>query len=72
MIDVASVELAAGRHTIALLRPGAGLGPGAAAPTFIDGIYLETDGTAQETVRSIPPAQWKSLCGRPLDWVEVT
>lgn len=72
MVDIGAVLLSAGRHTITVVRPGGGWGPGDAAPTVIDGIYLQRIGLADETVKVLTPTRWKTLCGRLLDWVEVT
>jgi hypothetical protein len=72
MIDVATVALQPGRHLITLLRGGGGLGPGDDAGTMIDGVYLERVGVEHETVTTLAPSAWRSLCGRQLDWIEVT
>ncbi len=72
MVNVANLQLTAGHHTIALLRDGGGVGPGDNAGALVDGIVLEPAGAAQdETVRTVAPGAWRTLCGRPLDWVEV-
>jgi hypothetical protein len=70
-IDVATVELAAGRHTIRLLRGGGSLRPDDAGSTILDGIVFEPLSAERETVQTIAPSAWRSLCGRSLDWVEI-
>jgi hypothetical protein len=70
-IDVATVKLAAGRHTIRLLRGGGSLRPDDAGSTVLDGIVFEPLSDERETVQTIPPSAWRSLCGRSLDWVEI-
>ncbi len=72
MIDVASAPLSAGPHEITLVRGGGGLGPGNDSGAVIDGIYLQAVGPEQEAVATIRPGGWRSLCGRSLDWIEVT
>lgn len=72
MIDVGSVVLSPGAHEIALVRPGGGLAPGDNAGAFVDGVYLEPVGSERESVATVAPGQWRSLCGRPVDWLEVT
>jgi hypothetical protein len=70
-IDVAEVELAAGRHSWRLARGGGDLRPDDALSTGIDGLVLEPAAAEHESVASIAPGSWRSLCGRPLDWVEI-
>jgi hypothetical protein len=71
MVDVVSLRLRAGHHRIALLRYGGGLGPGNNAGAIVDGIVFEPAGAQDETVSTVPPSAWRTLCGRPLDWVEI-
>jgi hypothetical protein len=74
VIDVAAANLSAGPHSIRLLRHGGDLRPDDAGSTVIDGIVLAPPGAAAEaeTVQSVAPSAWRSLCGRPLDWIELT
>jgi hypothetical protein len=72
MIDVGQVRVEAGPHVISLVRGGGGAGPGNDSGTQIDGIYLESVGVERETVATVRPQAWHSLCGRPLDWLEIT
>lgn len=70
-IHVGTLHLSAGRHQVALVRGGGDLSPDDIGSTVIDGIVFEPEGAALPPVRSIAPADWRSLCGRYLDWIEV-
>ncbi len=74
VINVGKVQLAAGKHLVTLLRYGGDLLPDDIGSTAIDGIVLEPvgGGAESETVRSIAPSAWRSLCGQSLDWLELT
>ncbi len=72
MMLVGSIHLAAGRHVIALSRGGAGTAPGTDSGALIDGIYLQRVGPEGETVTTVPASDWRSLCGRTVDWIEIT
>nr|MBA3809935.1 hypothetical protein [Solirubrobacterales bacterium] len=71
-IHVARVSLSAGHHSVALLRGGGDLRPDDAGSTVLDGIVLQPLGVERGPVSSIAPSAWRSLCGRPLDWLEVS
>ncbi len=71
VISVAHVVLGAGHHTVALVRGGGDLKPDDQASTAIDGIVLEPAGAGLAPVQSVPAAQARTLCGVPLDWVEL-
>lgn len=72
MINVARVDLAAGRHTIELIQGGGNLQPGSGQLATIDGVYLEPISGRSEAVTTISPARWRSLCDNPdLDWIEI-
>ena len=68
---VATVSLTAGKHDLKLIRGGGSLRPGDKASTLIDGGILEPVAAERETVASVAPSAWHSLCGRRLDWIEV-
>jgi len=72
VIEVASVSLSAGRHRFRLARGGGDLRPDDAQSTGIDGLVLEPQGAAAGRIGSIRPDAWRTLCGRPLDWLEVS
>ncbi len=66
------VRLSAGRHLLSLTRGGASLAPGDGGLAVLDRIFLTPAGAAgQETLRMAPAADWRSLCGRAYDWIEV-
>lgn len=71
-VEVATLDLGAGVHTIALTYPHADLTPGSGA-----GLYTTLAAIALEPLRpparllSVAPAQARQLCGRPLDWIEL-
>jgi hypothetical protein len=72
VIDVGSVNVRAGKHLIRLVRGGGDLRPDDTGSTVVDGIVLEPGGGAEAAaVRSIPANAWHSLCGQPLDWIEI-
>jgi hypothetical protein len=67
---VATVWLSAGRHALEFLREGGTPSPGDDASTLIDGVIFEPLQATHERVVSVAPSAWRSLCHRPLDWVE--
>jgi hypothetical protein len=66
----ASIELAAGPHRVRIVRAGRSLSPGAAASS-IGPLMLTPAGAAAPEVRRVAPRDWRSLCGMPLDWIEI-
>jgi hypothetical protein len=71
MIYVKTLKLSAGNQIIRLVRGGGGLQPGNNAGSVIDGIVFEPVAAERESVQTIRPSNWHSLCGQSLDWVEV-
>ncbi|MFI4989741.1 MAG: hypothetical protein ACHQHO_02335 [Solirubrobacterales bacterium] len=71
VVAVARLSLSAGHHDIQLVRRGGGLQPGNNAGTVIDGIVFEPVAAELQQVQQLDPRAWRSLCGRPLDWVEL-
>jgi hypothetical protein len=71
VIHVSTISLTAGHHSIRLLRDRADLGPDDTGSTILDGIVLEPSSTERYPVQTIAPGAWRSLCGQPLDWVEI-
>jgi hypothetical protein len=70
---VARLPLTAGVHTVAITYPRAGLGPGSGDNTFTNLAaiaFVPLGGPATAMLRA-SPSQAQSLCGRPLDWIEV-
>jgi hypothetical protein len=66
------VELTAGRPRITLTRGGGGLSPGDHAASRLVAVVLEpVSGAETPAVETMAPSQWRELCGRLVDWVEV-
>ena len=65
------VSLAAGVHRVTLSRAGLTGEPGNGGSDVLHAMFLARAG-ARELVRATPAAAWRSLCGRPYDWIEVT
>jgi hypothetical protein len=65
-------HLSPGRHLLSLTRGGFSLAPGDGGWAILDYIFLTPAGAAgQEALRVATPADWRSLCGRAYDWIEV-
>jgi hypothetical protein len=64
--------LSAGPHTLTITRPGASLAPGDGGAAVLAAILLTPAGSAgRPTLQAAPIGSWRSLCGRPLQWVEL-
>ncbi len=65
-------QLSAGSHQVTITRgSGNPLAPGAGGSAILDSIFLTPAGAgSQATLHVTPAAQWRSLCGEPLEWVE--
>ncbi len=70
-IDVGLVRLTAGSHRLTLVRGGGDLLPDDAASTVIDGVVLEPERAGEAPVSSLAPNEWRTLCHRHVDWVEL-
>jgi hypothetical protein len=67
--EVATIDVAAGAHTIDLVRGGGDLRPGNGdANRWLGPVVL--DPTDPRRLETMPAAGWRSLCGRRLDWIE--
>jgi hypothetical protein len=65
------VALSAGPHVLSITRGGFSLAPGNGGWAILDGISLTPDGSpSNESLRSVPLSQWRSLCGRTYAWIE--
>jgi len=66
------VALSAGSHRVTITRgSGNPLAPGAGGSAILDSIFLTPVGAgSQATLHVTRAAQWRSLCGEPLEWVE--
>jgi hypothetical protein len=66
------VALAAGEHRLTLTRPGFSLAPGAGGAAVLDAIFLTpADTDPQGPLLTAAPGDWRSLCGRRYQWVEL-
>jgi len=66
------VSLSAGRHALSITRGGFSLAPGDGGWAILDAVFLAPAGAgAQPTLLKVLAADWRSLCGRRLDWIEV-
>lgn len=72
-VSVASFYLTPGVHTFTFTYPHAGLRPGSGDNEFttLAEIALQPLQTPRAAMLSVVPARARTLCGRPLDWIEV-
>ena len=71
-IRALTIQLAAGRHEVSLTRSGAGLAPGGNGSAVLDAIFLTPAGAGGEDgLSEAARSDWRSLCGRRYDWVEL-
>jgi hypothetical protein len=67
-----SARLSAGTHTLTIARPGADLAPGDGGAALLSVIFLTpADATGEPALRAVPAARWRTLCDRPLQWIEL-
>ncbi len=66
------IQLSAGSHRVAITRgSGNPLAPGAGGSAILDSGFLTPAGAgSQARLHVTPAAQWRSLCGEPLEWIE--
>ena len=66
------VTLTAGRHRLVIERGGSNLAPGDGGWAILHEIFLTPANKPDvDTLHATPPTQWRSLCGRRFDWIEV-
>ena len=65
------VRLAAGTHRVELVRGGSGLAPGDGGAAVLNSVLLAPGGGGA-SVYEVPVARWRSLCGRRLQWAELS
>lgn len=66
------LRLAAGAHRLSVTRPGSTLSPGDGGRAVLDAVFLTPAQAApQGTLRVAAPSQWRTLCGRSYQWVEL-
>jgi hypothetical protein len=65
-------RLSAGAHTIAITRPGVSLAPGDGGAAVLSGISLTPAGPLGKPTLHVAPVRLaRSLCDRPLQWMEL-
>lgn len=65
------VRLASGSHLLTIERGGGSLRPGDATPSMLARVVFEPVAGGPPEVRRLPAGEWRRLCDRPVDWVEV-
>jgi hypothetical protein len=70
-ISVATVRLSAGRHRLTLSRGGFSLAPGSDGSAVLDAIFLAPAGVPARSLRQVPVASWRALCGHAYTWLEL-
>jgi hypothetical protein len=67
------VRLTSGDHRLTIARGTSDLlAPGSGGSAILDSIFLTPVGAGgRATLHVTPTAGWRSLCGRPLEWIEV-
>jgi hypothetical protein len=68
---VATVDLEAGRHVATLFRRGGSPTPEDGVMEMLGPIVLSKRIADEYSVRYVEPGDAASLCGRPLDWLEI-
>jgi hypothetical protein len=68
--QAATIHLTAGRHELAIYRGGGRIFPGDGSRISWIG-YVTLREVGPEVLRTVPLAQWRSLCGRAADWIEL-
>jgi hypothetical protein len=67
-----TVRLGAGEHRVSVTRPGFTLAPGDGGAAVLDAIFLTPAvAAARGTLRAAAPTDWRTLCGRSYQWVEL-
>jgi hypothetical protein len=70
-VELGRVRLGAGAHLLRIRYSGPDLHPGSAGrPGFGLGPFAVGEGTGNRRVTYVQPSNSRSLCGRPLDWIE--
>jgi hypothetical protein len=72
-IHIGNLFLAPGVHTFAITYPHANLTPGSGASGFdvLSAIALQPREHPASELIEVPGTQASTLCGRPLDWIEI-
>ena len=67
---IADLDLAPGLHEIRVSRAGGSLAPGTGGGRLIGPVTLTEVDPGAAPVQTVDAAQWRSLCGRTMDWIE--
>lgn len=70
-VRVGQIYLSRGKVPVLIARPKSHLTPGESASTALLGPLVLVRGGSPPPVKEISPDQARSLCGRPLDWLDV-
>jgi hypothetical protein len=70
-VRIGARSLPAGRHQIELRYPGGGLRPGSGRQPQTVGPVALVPRTPRPQLLSVAPADARTLCSKPLDWLEV-
>src|SRR6202007_1382513 len=70
-ISAVTLELAAGRHRLALRRWAPGVAPGSTGASVLDAIFLAPAALPARSVSEVPVAGWRALCAREYQWLEL-
>ncbi len=66
------VRLSAGYHRLTIARGNPLLAPGEGGWAILHGVFLTPAGAPDvDRLYVTPPASWRELCGKRLDWIEV-
>ena len=70
-VRVGDVTLAAGNQSVLIVRPSEHLAPGENASTELLGPLVLVRSGGSPPVEEVSPEKALSLCGRPVDWLEI-
>jgi hypothetical protein len=70
-LALATIPLRAGTHRIAVVRSAQDLGPGHSGRRMLGPVTLAPASDRVPPVRLVSPYQYRALCGRSWDWIEI-
>lgn len=70
-LDVGTVSVSAGEQRVVILRPASYYAPGNVVAGELLGPLVLTRTDAPPPVQYVAPSAARSLCGRPLEWIEI-
>jgi hypothetical protein len=65
------ISIAAGSHVLGVERAGGGFGPGNGSTQASIGAVAVSAAHQRARVWTVPMTQWRAVCSRPADWVEL-